>query len=101
MATFKKLIKVKLNIQPVAKKAGIDSSFALWKQFGGSTILWYGAVSGINFKTMEKLCSLFGCEPADLFEVKKLKGADIETWEAGHSSQRAYIPEGEAEPEPV
>ena len=55
-------IKVKLNMQELLRKVGIDKPHALWLKMGGSKstpgTLWEGTVEGVQFNSLERILSI-------------------------------------------
>lgn len=51
------------NIQAVIDKTGLDRTTV--------SNLYHDKVKRIDFKTLDKLCELFDCEPSDIFKHVK------------------------------
>jgi hypothetical protein len=65
-------IRVKLDIQDLMLKVGIDKPHKLWLVFGGSKstpgTLWEGSVTGIQFNSLERILRIVRDNNPDDFE---------------------------------
>ncbi len=54
------LAKRKMSLNELSEKVGVTSP--------NLSILKTGKAKGVRFSTLEKLCEVLGCQPADLLE---------------------------------
>jgi DNA-binding Xre family transcriptional regulator len=72
---------IKFDIQTAAKRAGIASSYELQNATGWhpsmAVRVWKGEVKRVDLDTLEALCEVLNCVPADLlpYEPKAKKRA--------------------------
>jgi len=73
---------IKLNLQPIAQKRGIEKVYSLLRKHGFdsdmATQLNQGTVDYLKFEKMELLCKIFLCEPYDFLEWHPEPNDDIE-----------------------
>lgn len=78
-------MKIRLNIQHLAKVRGMQKPYHLWKKMPKGTSkataseLWEGKMKQIKFSTIESLCEILRCHPGKLFEVTKDDNKENET----------------------
>ena len=57
------LAKRKMSLNELSEKVGVTPS--------NLSILKTGKAKGVRFSTLEKLCEVLGCQPADLLEYRE------------------------------
>ncbi|MCI5582223.1 MAG: helix-turn-helix transcriptional regulator [Anaeroplasma sp.] len=68
------MIIVNIDVMLAKKKMSVsDLTDCLGLTMANVSLLKNGKLKGIKFETLDKLCEIFDCQPADLLEYKPNK----------------------------